>query len=94
MDDRIIIKLLKEESYDENNIAETICDIHGMSGMVKDIFEEYLSTGTISDITIHGYSIQSLKKELGMKTIGAFLTLDWLVKDPDSALLALESGIL
>lgn len=42
---------------------------------------------------IEGWDIHRMKSELGMNTLAAILTVDWLRKDPQKALSAIKEGI-
>jgi hypothetical protein len=41
---------------------------------------------------VEGYSIERLMKEFGMNPIAAFLALDWLIRDPDTARALIKRG--
>ncbi len=43
--------------------------------------------------TYRGYSIDTLCSDYGMNFIAAFLTVDWIIKEPEAAVLALQDGI-
>ena len=47
----------------------------------------------LPQIIIEGYSYKTLVENYGMKPIGAFLTLDWLIREPQKALTSLKKGI-
>lgn len=48
--------------------------------------------GIEPDLEVHGYSVKRLEEEHGMTPIAAFLTLDWLVREPERAQRSLEKG--
>lgn len=93
MEDKLI-GILKEEGYPPFMIEKTIEKIHNLSFSVNEVFSKWLEDGRIPKLTIEGYSYSMLLNEYGMKPIGAFLTLDWLVKKPEEAKTALEKGIV
>lgn len=65
-----------------------ICDI------LKPLLEKWLETGEeLDDTKFEGYSINDLINGYDMYFTGALLTLDWLIKDPETAKKALKSGI-
>ena len=41
-----------------------------------------------------GYSVASLQQDYGMNFIAALLTIDWIIKDPQQAIPALQDGIM
>jgi len=86
-------KILKKfPVYDEKNIEGVSCDIEEMDKDLRMELENFLETGIAPSIELEGYSIERLKKEFGMNPIGAFLTLDWLKKEPEEAKKSLERG--
>lgn len=88
-----IISVLIKESYSEFMIEQTVSKIENLEPEIKEAFELWLSDGTIPKITLEGYSFKDLIHQYGMKPIGAFITLDWLKKEPEKAAKALERGI-
>ena len=71
----------------------TIEKLNKLQPIVLDNFEAWLNEGKIPDIEIEGYSYRILVNDYGMKPVGAFLTLDWLCRDPQKASLSLKKGI-
>lgn len=41
-----------------------------------------------------GYSVDSLQRDYGMNFVAALLTIDWIIKDPQKAIPALQAGIM
>ena len=93
MNKEILIKLLKEENYPAHMTEATIEKLYKLQPIVADSFESWLNKGDLPDLEIEGYSYQILVNDYGMKPIGAFLTLDWLSRDPQKASLSLRKGI-
>ena len=61
---------------------------------LKPMLNEWLENGTeTSDVEFGGYSINSLMEKHSMKFTGAILTLDWLIRDPKTATMAIKQGI-
>lgn len=93
MNKETLIKLLKEEDYSDHMIDATIVKLCNLQSVVADNFESWLNKGILPNLEIEGYSYQILVNDYGMKPIGAFLTLDWLCRDPQKASLSLKKGI-
>ncbi len=93
MNKEILVKLLKEENYPAHMVDATIGKLNKLQPIVLDNFEAWLNEGKIPDIEIEGYSYRILVNDYGMKPVGAFLTLDWLCRDPQKASLSLKKGI-
>ena len=93
MNKEILIKLLKEENYPAHMVDATIAKLNKLQTIVLENFEVWLNEGTLPDFEVEGYSYQVLVNDYGMKPVGAFLTLDWLCRDPQKASLSLKKGI-
>ena len=50
----------------------------------------WLENGTETDYSSHGYTLSGLMKSRGLTYPAALLTMDWLIKEPDVAVKALE----
>ena len=93
MNKEILIKLLKEENYPAHMVDATIAKLNKLQPIVLDNFEAWLNEGKLPNFEVEGYSYQVLVNDYGMKPVGAFLTLDWLCRDPQKASLSLKKGI-
>lgn len=61
---------------------------------LKPVLEEWLESGKEEyDKQYEGFTISSLMKEYGMQFTGALLTIDWLIRDPETAKEAIKEGI-
>jgi len=92
MDKEKIIQLLTEEGYPSFMWERTIEKLENLDPAVRVAFRE-LMEGHSPFISIEGYSFDSLVHEYRMKPIGALLTLDWLVRCPQEALMSLKQPI-
>ena len=88
-----LVKLLKEENYPAHMVDVTIGKLNKLQPIVLDNFEAWLNEEKNPEIEIQGYSYRILVNDYGMKPVGAFLTLDWLCRDPQKASLSLKKGI-
>lgn len=93
MNKEILTKLLKEENYPAHMIETTISKLNKLQPSVAKSFESWLNEGILPDFEIEGFSYRVLVNDYGMKPVGAFLTLDWLCRDPQKAILSLKKGI-
>jgi len=59
---------------------------------IQGAFYHWWKTGEIIEFEAEGYSVQRLVDEHGMNPVAAYLTLDWLIKEPEAALVPLERG--
>ena len=61
---------------------------------LRPLLEKWIEDADVKDDTDYsGYTLDSLKKDFGMDFTGALFTLDWLVRDPETAAAALAKGI-
>lgn len=93
MEKEQIIKVLKEQEYPEFMIENTINKIINFSPVITKVFELWINNGREPNINIEGYSYTELVNNWGMKPIGAFITLDWLIREPEKAKTSLRKGI-
>lgn len=93
MNKEILTKLLIEENYPAHMVDATIAKLNRLQPIVYDNFEAWLNEGRLPNFEIEGYSYSVLVNDYGMKPVGAFLTLDWLCRDPQKASLSLKKGI-
>ena len=74
-------------------IEKTAEKIEHFQPKVKKAFIGWVASGQESNIEVQGYSFARLRQDYGMKAIGAFITLDWLIRDPENATRSLNRGI-
>ena len=88
--------IIMERLNCDERIAERLeVKLKGISDDLKPILNTWLKFGVEnSDIEFNGYSIDSLMKKDGVKFTGALLTLDWLIREPQKAILVIEKGIM
>lgn len=93
MNKEILTKILQEENYPAHMLETTIAKLNKLQPNIAESFESWLNEGKLPKIEIEGYSYRILVNDYGMKPVGAFLTLDWLCRDPQKASLSLKKGI-
>ena len=89
---RIKEELLKE-GYPDFMLENTIDKIVRLDPNISQTFVEWLDKGTEPRIEVEGFSYTLLKQMYGMKPIGIFITLDWLLREPEKAKESLAHGI-
>ena len=88
-----IIMLLCAQNYPGYLLEQTADKVGRLPYEFSEALEEWADNGKEPDMEIQGYSYARLVKEYDMRPIGAFLTLDWLRRDPETAVAALRRGI-
>lgn len=69
-----------------------ISNIEKMNPLLRISLEKVLKNKEAPEINLLGYTVETLKINHGMNEIAAYLTLDWILKEPDQALHSLEKG--
>lgn len=88
-----VIRILKEEGYPDFMLDKTADKIEAFSPDIATKFSEFCIQGTIPEIEVEGYNYKKLIEDFGMKPVGALITLDWLIREPENAKEALQKGI-
>ena len=93
MDKSLLIAELKTKYGYNPRGAQLVADkLEKMNPLLADLFVQWQKDGVIPQFEIEGYSIQRLLKKHKMTPIAAFLTLDWLMREPNIALASLKKG--
>ena len=85
--------ILIQEHYPEFMIEQTLIKIEKFNPTIMNEFEVWVETQKSPKLTVEGYDFSCLINKYGMHPIGAFITLDWLTRDPQNAVNALKKGI-
>lgn len=94
MEKQKIINILEHRGYDSRSAKLVAGELLHLSNPLNKLFEEWVEMESCKkDFSSNGYSLFSLMKERDMTYPAALLTMDWLIKDPFSALNSLKRGI-
>lgn len=93
MERNIIIDILKEQGYPAFMLEKTADKIVNMSPSLKEAFDDWIKNGVEPSFEIKGYTFASLMEDFKMKPVGAFITLDWIMREPEKAIESLNRGI-
>lgn len=88
-----IIELLNEHGYPAFMLDKTADKVEGFPSFLMEAFEKWAFYGIEPSFVIKGYSFTSLIEEFKMTPIGAFITLDWIMREPEKAIEKLGRGI-
>lgn len=88
-----IIEILKNEGYPQFMLEKTADKIEELSPLLKMSFENWVKHYIEPSFVIKGYSYATLVEKYKMKPIGAFITLDWIMREPEKATKELNRGI-
>ena len=93
MDRARIKEILVEEKYPEFMIEKTADKIESFSPVVAKAFCSWCERKEQINLVVEGISFNDLVSKWGMNPVGAFITLDWLILEPEMAKKALNRGI-
>ena len=89
----LIPRLRKEFDYPPTGAQMVAADLRACGPAIRAAFWQWWNAGALdADLEVEGYTLKRLAEEHGMTPIAAFLTLDWLVKEPEAALASLARG--
>jgi hypothetical protein len=82
-------RLVNEFGYSRRGSEVAAAELAAAHEKIQTAFLRWWQTGEITKMEVEGYTAQRLIQERHMKPVAAFLTLDWLLKEPAAALKAL-----
>ena len=81
------------DQYTEELITSTIMPkLETASPIILRSLKKFLTDGVIDEIVLLGYSVEKLVNEHGMNELAAFLTLAWIIREPQEAIESLRKG--
>ena len=90
--DAIAVRLASEFGYSPIGAATTAQNLFRCSHPVRDAFDYWWHTGELGSLEIEGFSAEALVRNHALLPPGAFLMLDWLLREPGAAKAALARG--
>lgn len=92
--ERIIQILIEEKNYDRQQTERLATKIDALGDEIRSALVKWVESGEISSPEYHGYTVERILKEKpNMTVLGAFLSLDWIYKDPEKALKAMKKVV-
>ena len=86
--------VMKRQGSPEKRAEMIEKQLEKISVELQPLLQDWLDNGEVSDDTNYeGYSLNSLMADYDMMFTGAILTLDWLIRDPETAKKALKEGV-
>lgn len=92
LDNRIVRdRLVNDLDCKESQVDGIVEKIGKLAPDIYAAFEAWFNTGVIKEIEVGGYTVASLRRiKKNMNIVGAYLTLDWLRREPEKAKFALS----
>lgn len=88
----IVKKLVENKKLDKVQVERVSGKIEALSPDIREAFEKWIETDTIASPTYAGYDVSSiLKAQPHLTVLAAYLSLDWLRRDPIAAKKAIEN---
>ena len=88
-----IIEILKSEGYPQFMLEKTADKIVAFKQEIADAFEALFTNKENPSVSIEGFSYETLVTDYKMNPVGALITLDWLIREPEIAKEALKKGV-
>lgn len=85
-------QLVEEFSYSISGAQRAAQKLLTLSSPVAEAFMTWWRSREVPEIEVEGYTVASLMQRQGMNPIAAFLTLDWLFREPERARASLRRG--
>ena len=86
-------EISKRRGIRERGARDMAAQIAQLAPELRKAFVAFWETGEVSHTTAyHGYTLRRLMSQ-GCAPLAAFLTLDWIIKEPAAALARLEHGV-
>lgn len=85
--------LVENYDYPIYMVEKTIDKIEKLDPEIYQEFENWFQDRKESNLLVEGYSVKLLIDKYKMNEVGAFLTLDWLKREPEEAKKALLRGL-
>ena len=86
-------KCLLERGYNMRETEILSEDLSVVDKALIPCLEEWMLSGKESDFSSHGFSVKGLMQKYGLKYPAAVLSIDWVIKEPDIAIPAIQKGI-
>ena len=90
--EKIIAKLVSA-GYPEAAAKVTAQELSKIDSSLNKALCSWLENGDETDMTVEGFSLSGLKVKHKMTYPAALLTMDWLIKEPKEATIAITRGI-
>lgn len=88
-----IKNVLLSNGYTMDEAVIVAGELYVLSAPLVPLFEKWAADGTEQDYQSHELSVLEIKDLLKMTYPAALLTIDWIIKEPETALKAIMGGI-
>ena len=88
----IIELLIAKAQFSKDEAEYILTKVETMREDIKAALPTWLKEGKFPSISVEGFTVQSLMDSHSLEPAAAFLTLDWLAREPAKAKKSLERG--
>ena len=93
--ENIINILIEEKKYDKVQTERLAPKIDALPEDIRNSLEKWVTSGELLSPEYCGYSVEKILKEKpGMTALAAYLALDWIRKDPQTAIKAILTPVM
>lgn len=89
----LIQSTLIKGGYPEKQAQSVAKELIEVSSPLQPLLQSWITEGTENDFTAERFSILELKKRFNMTYPAALLSIDWVLKEPEIAIRAINRGI-
>ena len=92
MDEKLVEVLVNREGYNDKRAALAVVEAERMGQELMCLLKNWIDdANNMQDFVCHNISLLYLKEKKKMNYLGALLTMDWLIKEPEIAKPVIES---
>lgn len=86
--------LIEKHGYDPKTVDVMVKQLECLHGIFKAACDSWLKTGDMPSVgEFHGYTVEKLMKENGMKYPAALSTLSWIADEGEKAIRLIKRGV-
>ena len=90
-DNKTVLNFLVNNLHYSNKKAKAIIpDLQALVSPLDTYFEDLVAGKTLPNYEVLGYSLEKFITKYKMNSVAALLTMDWLIKEPTTAVSALK----
>lgn len=93
MKQKEIIQFLLEKGYNDIQAKRLSVSLEKLSTPLSECFSNWTKTGEEKNFESHGLSVKGLMSKYGLKYPAALLSMDWVERDPETAVKVINKGI-
>lgn len=85
--------ILINRGFTEKQATRLTEELSNIDERLQKALEKWLKDGAETDFSAEGFSVIGLKQQYEMTYPAALLSIDWVLKDPDNAVICIKKGL-